>query len=172
MPRDAACAASLPGGGAACWDAASRRFPLLCPWLPHGEGRDGGRQRSRSPGEHLTRDSSLTDSALHASAGTTQRAARGASDTHAPPCNLLSSSCSQPSHQSRRVLLGQRERALLTRAWGKHGLIPPPPVPSLCLPLPLHCSLPGLKPWWGWRWLSPYYIHWTGITGGRWPCQP
>jgi len=45
----------------------------------------GGEQRSRGPGEHLTRDSSRADSALHAIAGTTQQAAGGCSGTRALP---------------------------------------------------------------------------------------
>lgn len=84
------------------------------------EAGSGG-QRSGSPGEHLTRDSSRTDSALHAIVGTTQRAARGFSDTRAPPCSSPGSSFSQPSCQSHRVLLWQHEWSESVRTQGGGG---------------------------------------------------
>lgn len=109
----------------------------------------GGEQRSRGPGEHLTRDSSHTDSALHAIAGTTQRAARGFSDTHAPPCSSLGSSFSQPSYQRHRLLLWQHEWSLLIRARGNSGRAGSSPcLCSLCsafiCPSTPHClAAPG-----------------------------
>ena len=109
----------------------------------------GGEQRSRGPGEHLTRDSSRTDSALHAIAGTTQRAARGFSDTHAPLCSSLGLSFSQPSYQSHWVLLWQHEWSLLVRARGNSGRAGSSPcLCSLCsaflCPSTPHClAAPG-----------------------------
>lgn len=109
----------------------------------------GGEQRSRGPGEHLTRDSSRTDSALHAIAGTTQRVSRGLSDTCALPCSTPGSSLSQTSYQSYQVLLWQLEWSVLIRARGngdRAGLSPC--LCSLCsaflCPSTPHClAAPG-----------------------------
>lgn len=176
----------MPIGSVCCLPAG-----LLLPGAFHcsgcasGAGRaemeaGGGEQRSRGPGEHLTRDSSRTDGALHAIAGTTQRAAKGFSDTHALSC---SSSFSQPSCQRHRVLLGQRERSALTRAQGIGGRAESPPClcspcspflrpPLLTAPLPQATG----KAWMGMGMAFPYNIHGTGVTGGRcrssWLSQP
>lgn len=54
------------------------------------------RSRSRRPRDRLTRDSSRTDSALHAIAATTQRAARGCSQTRTQRHARPASPCARP----------------------------------------------------------------------------
>jgi len=87
-------------------------------------------QRSCSPWEHLTRESSRADSALHAIAGTTQQAARGFSDSHAPPCSSPGSSFPWPAQQSQRqsvpFLCSLCSAVLPALLLGAHPQLPPP----------------------------------------------